>query len=77
MIEHIENCNDNKCIGLGGMLFLKMDYAIRVIQRGCANWIDRPITNDGKLGISVRLMYRHLNQEYMYPHEITNSTNLI
>ena len=32
------------------------DHAVRIIQRGCANWIDKPITNDGKYGISLRLL---------------------
>ena len=31
------------------------DRAARIIQRGCANWIDKPITADGKYGISVRI----------------------
>jgi len=31
------------------------DRAARIIQRGCTNWIDKPVTADGKYGISIRI----------------------
>ena len=39
----------------------KYNRAMRIIQRGCVNWIDKPITNDGKYGISVRLLLHNVN----------------
>ena len=37
------------------IIWKSRDRAARIIQRGCANWIDKPITADGKYGISVRI----------------------
>lgn len=34
----------------------KRDRAARIIQKGCQNWIDRPVTKGGKLGIACRLI---------------------
>jgi hypothetical protein len=34
--------------------------AITVIQRNCNNWIDKPITKDGKEGIACRIMKKKL-----------------
>jgi len=38
------------------------DHAARIIQRGCANWIDKPVTSDGKYGISLRLLLQKTNK---------------
>ena len=37
------------------LLWKSRDRAAKIIQRGCANWIDKPITADGKYGISIRI----------------------
>ena len=37
------------------LMWKQQDMAARIIQRGCLNWIDKPVTNDGKYGISVRI----------------------
>jgi len=36
----------------------KMNRKATIIQRACQNWIDKPITADGKLGITARLAER-------------------
>lgn len=36
------------------------DSAARIIQRACDNWIDKPYTADGKVGISARIGLRAL-----------------
>lgn len=33
----------------------RINKAARVIQKGCENWLWKPITKDGKLGINARL----------------------
>lgn len=38
--------------------FRKRDVAARIIQRNCNNWIDKPYTADGKVGISARIGLR-------------------
>jgi len=38
------------------------DVAARIIQRACDNWIDKPICNDGTLGISLRLGLKYINE---------------
>lgn len=40
------------------IIFFRRNRAAKVIQRGCIPWIDKPKTNDGKLGISVRIGLR-------------------
>jgi Leucine-rich repeat (LRR) protein len=39
--------------------YLARQRALRVIKRNLHNWIDKPITNDGRLGITVRLGLRN------------------
>jgi hypothetical protein len=47
------------------------ERAARIIQRGCYHWLSKPITNDGKLGIFVRLGLRDINTiTPIYPHEL-------
>jgi len=41
----------------------RRDRAARIIQRACANWIDKPITADGKLGIACRLIQQWLPKQ--------------
>ena len=35
--------------------------AARVIQKNCSNWIDKPITKDGKFGISARILKKYVD----------------
>ena len=37
------------------------NYAALIIQRGCHNWLWKPICKDGSLGINCRLSIRQLN----------------
>ena len=39
-------------------LYIDRKIAAMVIQRACASWIDKPICNDGKEGIAVRIGWR-------------------
>ena len=73
--KHIEQIKKFINVSFCGTLLLKMEHSsVKLIQGLCDNWIDRPITHDGKLGISVRLMYHHvLGYEWVYPHDITNN----
>ena len=39
----------------------KRQEAAKVIQRAVSAWIDKPITKDGKLGITCRIMRNKFN----------------
>ena len=39
---------------------IKRNKAAQIIQNGCHNWLWKPITKDGKLGINVRIGLRAL-----------------
>ena len=51
--------NEHKNICTIQRLWLKKlfrrNYAARIIQRGCLNWLWKPICNDGKYGIKLSL----------------------
>lgn len=40
----------------------KRNNAARVIQKGCAAWIDKPITRDRKTGIACRILLRKVQE---------------
>ena len=41
----------------------RKNKAIRIIQRGCYNWLFKPYTKDGKMGILPRLTLRELQDQ--------------
>lgn len=47
----------------------KRDFAARIIQKACNNWIDKPITNDGKTGISCRIYQRRVDMNTVNTHK--------
>lgn len=36
------------------------DKAARIIQKGCGNWLDKPVCKDGQLGIHAKFLMRHV-----------------
>ena len=49
-------------------IYITRDIAARIIQRNCKRWIDKPITRDGRLGLSLRIgLRKHSNYDSMYP----------
>jgi hypothetical protein len=61
-MEYITN-NFLDCDGISQNYFnyKKRDGAARIIQKGCHDWLYKPILNDGKFGIVKRLGMRNLN----------------
>jgi hypothetical protein len=41
---------------------IKQEKAARVIQKGCHNWLWKPLCKDGTVGIGVRLMMKDINK---------------
>ena len=41
----------------------QQDVAARIIQKGCYNWLFKPVCKDGTTGIFPRLSWRKLQQE--------------
>lgn len=48
----------------------RREKAVRVIQKGCHNWLWKPICNDKTHGINVRLSLRELRIEEQRNREI-------
>lgn len=40
----------------------QLDRYTRIIQKGCENWLWKPVCKDGKLGIHAKLMMKHVEQ---------------
>lgn len=64
-LKHIEeywnNCDESGFLHAKEMYqYAKREVAARIIQKACANWIDKPICKDGTHGISVRIGLRAL-----------------
>ena len=48
-------------------IYITRDIATRIIQRNCRNWIDKPITSNGRLGIALRIGLRQCcNYDSLY-----------
>lgn len=41
---------------------IKQKLAAKIIQRNCLRWLNKPVTRDGKLGITVRLGLKELGK---------------
>lgn len=42
--------------------YAKRSASARTIQKTCRNWIDKPITADGKVGIACRIMLKYAKE---------------
>jgi hypothetical protein len=42
---------------------IKRNHAAKIIQDACHNWLWKPITKDGKLGINAKIGLKELNIE--------------
>ena len=52
----------------------QLDKYARIIQRGCYNWLWKPITDDGKIGINARLGMRQSGiGDFLYESEIDST----
>lgn len=57
--QNFEEC-DLRCAEPGVFEFIQSHYA-RVIQKGCQNWLWKPVCKDGKPGIHPKLLMDHVN----------------
>lgn len=67
----LEHYSDGEYPDIWPWISEKLERNARIIQKHCYNWIWKPVTRDGKLGIDARIRLRKCDLgDYLYADEI-------